>query len=172
MVVLAAEGSRILALNAYLTLRGKDQGDIDGPVTDAGLENTILIHSYSNGIVSPRDPVSGLATGLQQHQPIVLSKGIDQTSPLLWTAFVNNENLVVWQLNFWTSAIADVPAQQIYTIKLTNASIASIQEVMLDNTNLALTGPALQQQISFTYQRIEWIWTNGGVTAESDWGTP
>ena len=161
-----------MAVDAYLTLRGKNQGDIDGPVTDKGLENTIFIHSYSNQIVSPRDPASGLPTGTVQHQPIVLLKDVDKTSPLLWTAFTSNEVLIVWQLNFMQTSTPDVAPTQIYTIKLTNASITSIREFMADNDDPTLANRPLQQEITFTYQKIEWIWTDGGVTSEDDWETP
>jgi type VI secretion system secreted protein Hcp len=26
--------------------------------------------------------------------------------------------------------------------------------------------------IAFTYQKIEWTWTNGGITASDDWESP
>ena len=48
-----------------------------------------------------------------------------------------------------------------YTIELRNANIATIDE-RFPNT----------EQISFTYQKIIWTWTEGGITAEDDWETP
>ena len=48
-----------------------------------------------------------------------------------------------------------------YTIELLNANIASIDEGFPNTEN-----------ISFTYQRIIWTWTEGGITAEDDWETP
>ncbi|MBL7976348.1 MAG: type VI secretion system tube protein Hcp [Candidatus Kapabacteria bacterium] len=42
--------------------------------------------SQTGGIVSPRDPASGQATGKRQHSPIVLTKELDKSSPLLAVA--------------------------------------------------------------------------------------
>src|SRR5690349_18385178 len=83
----------------------------------------------------PRDPASGLPTGKRQHKPIVITKELDKSSPLLYNALVNNENIPEWELQFWTpqlSAAGGVGAEkQHYTIKLTNANIASIAFRML-----------------------------------------
>src|SRR5579862_1987610 len=160
-----------MALNAYLTLKGQKQGDIRGGVTQKGREGSILVHSFSHEIISPRDAVSGLPTGKRQHHPVHILKEIDQSSPLLWTALVNNENLTSWQLKFWAPAVTGIETE-IYTITLTNASIASIHEYMPDNEDPAKAKLPLLEKITFSYQKIEWVWTKGSITAEDDWETP
>jgi len=45
-------------------------------------------------------------------------------------------------------------------IRLTNARI----------NDSKTAGPNIEQ-ISFVYQRIEWIWINGEITAMDDWET-
>jgi type VI secretion system secreted protein Hcp len=46
------------------------------------------------------------------------------------------------------------------TIKLTNASVSDrVQKGDLET-------------ISFTYQKIEWTWVDGGITAQDDWEAP
>jgi type VI secretion system secreted protein Hcp len=165
-----------MAQNAFLTLKGQKQGDIHGGVTQKGREGSILVHSFSNEILSSRDPTSGLLTGKRQHLPVVILKEIDKSSPLLWSALVNNENLVTWELKFWAPALAGGAGagveKQIYTINLTNASIASIREYMLDNDDPALARFPLLEEVTFTYQKIQWAWTDGGITAQDDWESP
>lgn len=161
-----------MALNAYLTLKGQKQGAFNGPVTQKGRENSILVHSFSNEIVSPRDPASGLPTGKRMHKPINILKEVDKTSPQLWTALVSNENLTTWELKFWSPSATGVE-QQIYTIELTNASIASIREYMEDNEDPAKSKLPLLEEITFTYQKIEWTWLRGTtVSASDDWESP
>jgi type VI secretion system secreted protein Hcp len=160
-----------MAFNAYLTLKGQKQGDIHGSVNQKGREGSILVHSFNHAVISPRDPTSGLPTGKRQHQPIVILKEIDQSTPPLWNALVNNENLIAWELKFWAPA-ANGTETQIYTITLTNASIASIREYMVDNEDPAKAKLPLLQEISFTYQKIEWVWTKGEITAQDDWELP
>jgi type VI secretion system secreted protein Hcp len=168
-----------MALDAYLILKGQKQGEIKGSVTQRGREGSILVHAYSSDIVSPRDPASGLPTGKREHEPIVIVKQVDQSTPLLWNALVNNENLTQWELRFWApvtaaagSAAGAGTEKQIYTVTLTNASIASIHEFMDDNQIPAQANLPLQQEITFTYQKITWTWTNPALTASDDWETP
>lgn len=161
-----------MALNAYLTLKGQKQGDILGSVIQKGREGSILVHAFSNQVISPRDPTSGLPTGRRQHQPLVILKEIDKSSPLLWSALANNENLIAWELKFYAAAVATGLEKQIYTITLTNASIASIRESMLDNEDPNNMRFPLREEISFTYQKIEWTWVDGGISAGDDWETP
>jgi type VI secretion system secreted protein Hcp len=161
-----------MALNAYLTLTGQKQGDIRGSVIQKGLEGSILVHAFSNQVISPRDPTSGLPTGKRQHQPLVILKEIDKSSPLLWSALVNNENLTKWELKFYGAGGATGIEKQIYTITLTNANIASIRESMLDNEDPANMRFPLREEMSFTYQKIEWTWVDGGISAQDDWEAP
>ena len=157
-----------MALSAYLTLAGQRQGSIQGSVTQSGREGTILVHSFDCSIVSPRDPASGLPTGKRQHKPIMILKEIDKSSPLLWSALVNNENLTSWILRFYSPTPTGATTQS-YTITLTNASIASIDESLADTAVPANLSLPLYEQISFTYQKIQWTWTDGGITAQDDW---
>ena len=158
-----------MALSAYLTLAGQKQGSINGSVTDKGRENSILIHGYDNMVTSPRDQTSGLPTGKRTHQPITIIKEMDHSSVPLWNALVTNENLSTWVLKFWTTTAQLGTEKQVYSVTLTNANIVSIHEYMSDNligTNAAL--PILQE-ITFTYQKIQWTWNDGNLTAVDDW---
>ncbi len=82
-----------MALNAYLTLKGETQGDIKGSVTQAGREDTIAIIAFDQEIKSPRDAASGLPTGKRQHGPLTITKEVDKSTPLIYSAMVNNENI-------------------------------------------------------------------------------
>jgi type VI secretion system secreted protein Hcp len=160
-----------MPFTAYLTIKGQKQGQINGGVTARGHENTIAVHAFSNEIISPRDPTSGLPTGKREHEPITILKEVDKGSVPLWSALVNNENLTTWQLQFYAPDPTG-KEQEIYTITLTNASIASITQSMLDNEIAANATIPLQEEITFTYQKIAWSWTNPPLSAEDDWETP
>ena len=161
-----------MAYSAYLTLAGQKQGPINGSVTQKGRENSILVHGFDVQVSSPRDPTSGLPTGKRVHSPVVIVKEIDKASPLLWNALVNNENLTTWVLRVWAPTLTGVEKSQIYTITLTNASIASMDEAMADNAVPANATLPLREQVTFTYQKITWTWTDGGLTASDDWQSP
>lgn len=153
------------ALPSYLNMTGARQGKIVGSVTTRGREGSIEVLGFSHAIVSPRDPASGLPTGKRQHKPITIRKRIDKSTPLLFNALVKNENITEWKLDFWRPT-AQGAEQLYYTISLVNANIASVTV----ETDPA-TGEAYEL-ISFTYQKIIWTWTDGGITAEDDWESP
>src|SRR4051812_24272 len=105
----------IMALNSYLTLKGKKQGSIKGGVTQKGREGQIMVIAVSHEIVSPRDAASGLPTGRRQHKPLVITKEVDQSSPLLYNALVNNETITSFVLNFYRpSSRAGAGAEENY----------------------------------------------------------
>jgi type VI secretion system secreted protein Hcp len=165
-----------MALNAYLRLKGQKTGDIKGSVTQKGREGKIMVIAASHEIVSPRDAASGLPTGKRQHKPIFITKEIDKASPLLHQALSNNETITEWELQFWAAqmkAAAGTGAEvQTYTIKLTNASIASIAMRMPNNKDPALMKFETYEEVGFTYAKIEWTWNDGGVTSQDDWESP
>ncbi|MBN8525146.1 MAG: Hcp family type VI secretion system effector [Planctomycetes bacterium] len=160
-----------MALNAYLRLKGQKQGDIKGSVTQKGREGSIAVIAVTHDIISPRDTASGLPTGKRMHKPFVITKELDKSSPLLYSALVNNENISSWELQFWQPSATGAEKQH-YTVKLTNANIASIGFRMLNNKDPNLSRFAEFEEIAFTYQKIEWTWIDGGIMAMDDWESP
>jgi type VI secretion system secreted protein Hcp len=161
-----------MALNAYLKLKGQKQGDIKGSVTQRGREGKIMVIAVSHEVVSPRDMATGQPTGIRQHKPFVITKELDQSSPILYNVLCTNENIVQWELQFWTPQVsgAGVGAEvQHYTVKLTNAKICEIKFCMLNNKNPELNRYAEYEEVAFSYEKIEWILVKGGITSSDNW---
>jgi type VI secretion system secreted protein Hcp len=152
----------------HMTVTGEIQGEMRGSVTAAGKEDSILLTRFVHEIFQPRDAATGLPTGRRQHKAITITKEIDKSSPLLYQAFVRNENLTTVMFKFYRIGPHDVE-QLYFTIELLNASFA---DVVWDR------GPEQMQHkerehISFCYQKIIWTWVlDGGITVEDDWETP
>ena len=167
-------------LYIYLTLKGQKQGQINGGVTQKGRENSIAVQYLQSKIVSPRDPASGLPTGKRQHEPMVFRKSVDKSTPKLLSAMVTNENITEAHFKFWRTSQQLGTETQYFTIDLLNASLASSNLYHPDSmdstapaagTNISGGGTELEEW-SFTYQKITWTWTDGGITAEDDWESP
>lgn len=160
-----------MALNAYLTLTGETQGEIKGSVTQSGREDSIMVIGFSHQIVAPRDAASGLPSGKRQHKPIIITKEVDKSSPLLYNVLVQNENISEWSLKCWRPSTTG-QEEQYYTIDLVNASIASIQLEMLNNKYQDNMQHKEREHVAFAYQKITWTYEDGGITAEDDWEAP
>ena len=156
-----------MALNAYLVLKGKKQGIIKGSVTQKGKEGQIAVYAVEHNISSPRDSASGQATGKRVHRPLTITKEIDVSTPLLHKALVDNENIVEFSLFFWAPGSQGKEIQY-YTIKLTNASIIAINTAMLNNKEAGNANMPVLEEVSFVYQKIEWI-IQGGQTTTDNW---
>lgn len=163
-----------MALNAYLKLKGQKQGEIKGSVTQKGRVGKIMVIAADHEVVSPRDPASGLPTGKRMHKPFIITKELDKSSPLLFQALVSNENLTEWELQFWAPSTGPGPGTEVqrYTVKLTNANIADIKFHMPNNKHPDLMKYSEYEEVSFTYQKIEWTWVDGNISAQDDWITP
>ena len=175
LAILSATTPAGAALNAYLTLRGSKQGDIKGSVTQKGREGKILVFSASHMIVSPRDLASGKPAGKRQHKPFVIFKELDASSPRLWNALVTNEVMAKFELQFWApnSKVGGVGGTStemiIYSVVLTNASVQSIDFRMPNNKLPDQSKLPEYEEVSFSYEGIQWTWTQGGITARDSW---
>lgn len=156
-----------MALNAYLRLKGALQGEIKGSVTMQGREDSIMVIAVDHEIVSPRIAMSGMSTGRVQHKPLVITKEIDRSSPLLMSALIHNENLPEWRLEFWQPSASGLE-EHYYTIQLVNASIVDIHFEMLNNKVPENIPMREREHISFTYQKIVWTYEDGGITTQDD----
>ena len=163
-----------MALNSYLVEQGQKQGQIKGGCIQRYKEGWIEIIAYNHEILSPYDPSSGLATGERQHQPLIVWKEIDQSTVSLFQALIDNELLTKVELkNYWPNKIGATGGtgkeMLSYSITLTNARIVGIKSVMLNNKNPELTRYERTEEISFVYEKIEFLWHLGNKTAVDNW---
>ncbi len=156
-----------MALNAFLTLKGQKQGQINGGVTQKGHEGSIAVYAVHHEVTSPRDVATGQATGKRQHKPIRITKEIDKSSPLLYKVLVTNEVLSEVVLKFYATNINGAEVNS-YTIKLANAFIATIDTNMENNKTDPGNKLPVLEDVSFVYQKIDWTWTDGGITSGDD----
>lgn len=162
-----------MALNAYLKLKGQKQGEIKGSVTQKGREGKIMVIAASHQVLVPYDEATGMSAGRRLHKPFVITKELDKSSPLLYNMLVSNENITDWELQFWTPNLrssAGIGAEkQHYTVKLFNARIVDISFHMLNNKNPELSRYAEYEEVSFDYEKITWLWVDGGIIAQDEW---
>jgi type VI secretion system secreted protein Hcp len=156
-----------MALPGYLRIVATTQGLIRGSVTQKGREEKILVLSSSHEIVSPRNPLNGRPTGKRMHKPFIIRKEVDRSSPLLYQILCTNENIAEWQLQLYRPDRTGIERNH-YTVKLTNATISAIQ---FRKPDIRKSDPRLVEfeEVWFTYQKIEWIWVEGNITADDDW---
>ena len=166
-----------MANPAYTKIEGQRQGWIKGSVIQKvgsnDFKDWVAVIAVSHSILSPRDIQSGLPTGQRMHKPFVITKELDKATPLLYTALCTNENLKSVEIKFHTPQLRAATGMgnevNHFTIKLTNANIASIDFRMANIRHADLQKFNEYEELALTYQKIEWTWNDGGITAGDDW---
>ncbi len=163
-----------MALSSYLVVKGQNQGQIRGGSIQRGREGWIEIVAYNHEIMSPYDATSGFTTGRRLHQPLVVVKEIDQSTIALFQALIQNEILTTVELKNFTpnklgTAGGSAKEMLSYGITLTNARIIGIKSAMLNNKNPELTRYERTEELSFTYQEIEFHWHLGNRSVADTW---
>jgi type VI secretion system secreted protein Hcp len=109
----------------YASFKGSKQGTFHGNGKDPRGKDWFLLESVHCGITAPWDVASGAVTGKRQHKPIVITREVDTTSPLLFHWCTNKES--------FSSIIIEIVAAEgngwehtTHTITLTNALITAI----------------------------------------------
>ena len=116
-----------------------------------GHENRVVGLTFEHVIKSPRDAVSGLASGKRQHGPVTFTKDWGAASPQLFLALVSNETLKAVTFEFFQVNSAGM--EELATvIKLTDASVSQIRKYWNPGSDLR-SRP--REEVSFTYRTIE-----------------
>jgi type VI secretion system secreted protein Hcp len=168
VMILATASSASAALTAYMTLTGQKSGNVKGSVTQKGREGSIAVIALNHDVVSPRDPASGLPTGKRMHKPLTVTMELDQSTPILYNMLTTNENIPTLEVKFWRAGATGIEAQY-FTVRLTNANISDIHLVEPNTKNPDTMRYESYVEVSFTYQKIQWTWTDPSVTAADDW---
>lgn len=162
-----------MAMMAYMWAKGQKSGQIKGSILQKGREDSVGVIAVSHEIISPRDPQSGLPTGQRMHKPFTITKELDKASPILYNVLCTNENLSEVTIKFFTpqlKAATGVGAEvNHYTVKLTNANIASISFRQANIRHTDLVKFPEYEEIAMTYEKIEWTWNDGGIMAMDSW---
>jgi type VI secretion system Hcp family effector len=158
-----------MASHGYITITGKTQGLISagcssqesiGNKCQAGHTDEIMVLALNHGMAN----VANIQRAT--HGPIVITKNIDKSSPLLAQALTTRE-VINCVISFYrTSAYGT--QEKFYSIKLGDAQVA---DLMLDMPHAALHSEAeTQEQLSIRYRSIIWTHHIAGTSGSCFWG--
>ena len=131
--------------------------DGENPVTSLDRENSIQVLSISNAVTTPRDAASGQLTGARQHKPITFTKRIDKSTPLLYKALTQNEQITEAQFRFYRSAQGG-GEELFYTIVLQNGYVSFVGDAGGKSDDVPT------EMVSFVFQNITWTYEPTGTT--------
>lgn len=145
---------------AYMTIKGTTQGlisagalsqDSVGTAWQQSREDQILVQALSHGIVVP----GGAQSGHRMHKPLIITKVIDKSSPLINNALCNSEALSTCRVE-WYQTSSSGTQEHFYTMELKGAVIIGIDVIMPHCQNLSTAHFTQLETVHFAYQTITW----------------
>ncbi|MEE3935889.1 Hcp family type VI secretion system effector [Pseudomonas viridiflava] len=157
-----------MANHGYMTIKGKDQGLISagcsspesmGVKCQAGHLNEIMVLSLTHNM-SNIDNIKHAT-----HRPVVITKHVDKSSPLLGQALANREQVDCIIDFYRTSPTGD--QEKFYTLELREGIIA---DLTLDMPHAILqNGAEPQELVAIRYRDILWRHIPGDTGAGASW---
>ncbi|TFH29572.1 MAG: type VI secretion system tube protein Hcp [Promethearchaeota archaeon] len=141
------------SIQMYSWIVGDEAGDIEGGVTTAGLEGSILVLGYHQQISSP-------IKGDNEFGPFRIVKRVDQASPLLMQALCTRDMLQLTLRFYRPNAVSEV-YEEYYRIELHTARLIGID-------SHALPEGGFTETLSIEYASITWTWIDGGIEYTAD----
>jgi len=166
MLALAPPAS---AGNIYCSFVGTQQGTFQGTGAVQGSTTLIPVYSLTEAVTVPYDAGTGAKTGKAQFAPLTITKELDNSSPQLFLAAVNGENLRTVTCTLYHSA-ADGITRAYYKIVLTNAYIVEVKDSG-DGVNGTAPGDE-RERVSFAYEKIQLTDLATGTAVTDNWTPP
>lgn len=135
---------------------------IEGDTYHESKKGMIQVLYFEQEVKTAREAGSGMATGRRQYQPLLIRKRIDKASPLLMKALTEN-SVVDATFGFYRpNPTGDGTEERFYEIGIRRGRVASVKIVQ------GADGMPMEE-VTFTFQTINWTYTNGGITHEDTW---
>lgn len=142
-----------------------------GNIYQEGHEDEILVQAINHGIAMPTDPQSGQPAGQRVHQPFMITKVVDKSSPLLCTAMASGEKLKKCEIRLYRTAPTGTQ-EHYYTIRLVDAIIVDYTLCMPHAQDPATAYLTCLETFSLSYRAIEWTHECCGTAGSDDWRKP
>ena len=158
-----------MANHGYMTISGKTQGHISagcstqnsiGNKYQSGRADEIMVLSYSHNMTN----IGNIKK--PRHSPIIITKNIDKSSPLLAQCLSSREEINC-TISFYR--VSSFAAQEKYfSISISGGIIA---DLTLEMPHAILHSDAEpQEHIAIRYRDITWIHHAAGTSGHASWG--
>jgi type VI secretion system secreted protein Hcp len=140
-----------------------------GNIYQKGHEDQVMVQAFSHEVTIPCNPQSGQPTASRRHQPIVITKVFDKSSPLLLDALCRAEEITSVEIK-WYRPSTNGDQEHYYTTKLEDAKIVHIKDYMHNCQDPTTAHFTHLQDVHFSYRRIEWSHVKSTTHGADDWG--
>lgn len=123
-----------------------------------------MVLAYSHNMVAGND--GSTSGGRGKHMPVVLTKNIDKSTPLLANALHEGEEIEC-KINFYRTSSSG-HQEKYFTVMLGGGRIANISVQVPHTIHLGDAQP--QELMAIRYREISWVHHKASTSAYSSWG--
>lgn len=161
-----------MANHSYMSITGNRRGLISAGCSDTnsignkcqlGHLDEIMVLAYSHNMTTGNN--GGVTADRGQHLPIMITKNIDKSSPLL-SAALHEREVLDCTIFFYRTSPAGTQ-DKYFKIHIAGAKIAHINLQVPHAIHLNDAQP--QELVSFTYREISWTHLQAGTCGYSRW---
>lgn len=123
----------------------------------------------SDSVRTAREAGTGMATGRRTYEPVVFTKRIDRSSPILARALCNNEVIEATFKLFRPNPDGDGTTEQFFTIMLTGGRISSIKRVSSNAIDPASANDPPIEEVGLVFSDITWTHEIASTVHHDSW---
>ena len=157
-----------MAVPGYMWMRDEYGNPIEGTATVSGRERSVEILGFKHKIYIPNDRDTGVLTGTRKHEPFIVTKTFCSASPILYKSCCSGKTLQEVKLS-WYRINDQGREEEYYRHVLKNARVVSIEPEMMDIKDKMRESYGHLEQLSLRYERIEWTYLDGNISAFDEW---
>jgi len=154
-----------MAIPAYMTIEG-----IEGGVQIAGREGTIEVIGFDHELRIPTDSMQGQITATRKHEPLVITKGFDMSSPYLYEACANGTTLPNIEI-LWYEINTSGEEVAYFSHILENVKITNVTPKMHNCKDIDFERFPHLESVAFKYDTIHWTYLDGNLKVTDSWTT-
>ncbi|TKI02440.1 Hcp family type VI secretion system effector [Martelella alba] len=156
-----------MSLPAYLFLYDENGVQIKGSCVASGREGAIEVMNTQHGISLSVDAHTGSLTGGRMHEPVIINKEVDKSSPYLFDFVCTGKRLKTGILRFYAINEAGIE-NEIYNLTLDSVVIIS---VVFNHAYIpGATAPNMMEVVKLRYRGISWNYLIGNISINDFWG--
>jgi type VI secretion system secreted protein Hcp len=141
----------------YLTINGEVSGEVKGPSVYKMAVDSIEVLDIQHKVTHEYDQQHGTPSGDRHHEPFMVIKSVDMTTPNFYDMCVNAELITEAKLKYFVQTGAAPDPVEFFTWTLTNAYVTHVRQIPAMELGGAYAEQYdLLEEVSFSYQQISW----------------
>ncbi len=160
-----------MAETVHLFLKANG-ADVKGESTQTSLGRADSIEClyYESGVETAREAGSAMATGRRVHQPLLIRKRIDKSTPLILKALCENQ-VIDGILKFYRpNPDGDGTTQQNFTVAFSKGRVNSSRLYVPDTSQVISSNLPPMEEVTFVFHTIVWTDVTTGAEHPDSWG--